>query len=55
MLKILNKFKSDQSLRNATNLIKYTKKHPMAMLVATLDDNKILNQARNVIWASCPD
>ena len=55
MLKILNKFKSDPSLKNATNLIKYTKKHPMAMLVATLDDNKVLHQARNVIWASCPD
>jgi len=55
MLKLLNKFKSDQSLKNAISLITYTKKHPFAMLTATLDDNKVLHQARNVLWNSCPD
>jgi len=55
MLKILNKFKSDQSLKNAKSLINYIGKHPMAMVVATLEDNKVLHQARLVIWNCTTD
>ena len=55
MLKILNKFNSNQSLKNATNLINYIGKHPMAMLTASDNDNEILHQARLVIWNCTTD
>jgi len=55
MLKILNKFKSDQSLKNAKSLINYIGKHPMAMLTASASDEDVLHQARLVIWNCTTD
>ena len=55
MNKLLNKFNSDQSLKNAMALLKYIGKHPMAMLTASDNDSETISRARHVVWNSCPD
>ena len=49
MLKILNKFDLDKTEKNAKRLINHICKHPMSMLLATENDNKIIQQAKLII------
>lgn len=45
MTKLLNAYKTCNSLKNAKKLRDYTRSHPMAQCMLTVDDNHILEEA----------
>jgi len=48
MKKLIEAFKFDPSLKNATKLVNYDKKHPMASVALSRDDIYVVRKAYSI-------
>jgi hypothetical protein len=45
MIKLLDAFKANPTVENATKLYRYDKKHPMASAMLSREDNRLIGKA----------